>query len=142
MLQQVTLTTMATDPFLHLWLASQRPRHHVMVRCRPGGFASIAAEVMSLGPPPIRLCPLPGPLHLPPDKAGTLILNDVAALALADQIALYDWLAVGTCKLRVISVTAAPRQSSAPRRRASLASPIGPTSSKGCSIVSAPCSSI
>ena len=108
MQQQVTLTPMPTDPFLHLWLASQRPRHHVLVRCRPGGFASIAAEVMSFGAPPIRLCPLPGPLHLPADKAVTLILTDVAALALADQIALYDWLAVGTSKLRVISVTAAP----------------------------------
>lgn len=108
MQQQVTLTPMATDHFLQLWLASQRPRHHVLVRCRPGGFAPIAAEVMSLGTPPVRLCPLPGPLHLPPDKAGTLILNDVAALALADQIALYDWLAMGAGKLRVISFTAAP----------------------------------
>ena len=108
MQQQVTLTPMATDHFLQLWLASQRPRHHVLVRCRPGGFAPIAAEVMSLGTPPVRLCPLPGPLYLPPDKAGTLILNDVAALALADQIALYDWLAAETGKLRVISVTAAP----------------------------------
>lgn len=108
MQQQVTLTPMPTDAFLHLWLASQRPRHHVLVRCRPGGFASIAAEVMSLGAPPVRLCPLPGSLHLPPDKAGTLILNDVAALTLADQIALYDWLTVGAGRLRIISITAAP----------------------------------
>jgi hypothetical protein len=99
---------MATDPLLQLWLASQRPRHHVLVRCRPGGFAAIAAEVTSLAAPPVRLRLLPGPLHLPPDKTGTLILNDVAALALADQIALCDWLAVGTGKLRVISITAVP----------------------------------
>jgi sigma-54-interacting transcriptional regulator len=107
-LQQVRLTPMATDHLLHRWLACQRPRHHVLVRCRPGGFASIAAEVMTLGAPPVRLCPLPGPLHLPPDKTGTLILNDVAALTLRNQIALYDWLTVGTGTLRVISITAAP----------------------------------
>jgi hypothetical protein len=99
---------MTTDHFLHLWLASQKPRHHVVVRCRPRAVATIAAEVMSLAAPPVRLCPLPGPMHLPPDKTGTLILNDVAALALGDQIALYDWLAVGTGMLRVISLTAAP----------------------------------
>lgn len=108
MQQQAILTPMATDPFLQRWLASQRPRHHVLVRCRPGGFATMTAEVMSLGARPVRLCTLPGPLHLPPDKTGTLILKDVAALALADQIALYDWLAAGTGTLRVISLTAAP----------------------------------
>ena len=56
----------------------------------------------------IRLCPLPGPLHLPSDERGTLLLNDVATLAFADQIALYEWLGAGTGDLRIISVTAAP----------------------------------
>jgi hypothetical protein len=91
---------------LPLWLASQRPRHHMLVRCRRGGFTSIAEEVMSLGTPPVRMCPLPGPLCLPSDRCGTLLLNDVAALAIADQIALYDWLSAGTGDLRVISITA------------------------------------
>ena len=50
----------------------------------------------------------PGPLRLPPDKEGTLVVSDVATLALADQIALYDWLGAGAGRLRVISVTAAP----------------------------------
>jgi hypothetical protein len=96
------------DQLLPLWLRAQRPRHHVLVRCRRGGFASIAAEVMTLGAPPIRLCPFPGPLRLPQEKRGTLLLNDVAALALADQVALYDWLGTDTGELRIISVTAAP----------------------------------
>ena len=100
-------TAPAAEQLLPLWLRAQRPRHHVLVRCRKGGFASIAAEVMNLGRPPVRLCPLPGPLRLPPDKQGTLLLNDVAALALADQVALYDWLGAGG-ELRVISVTDAP----------------------------------
>ena len=101
-------TTPAAGQLLPLWLAAQRPRHHVLVRCRRGAFGTLAAEVMSLGAPPVRLCPLPGPLFLPADKQGTLLLNDVAALALADQIALSDWLGAGTGDLRVISVTAAP----------------------------------
>jgi DNA-binding NtrC family response regulator len=62
---------------------------------------------VSAGNLPVWLCPLPGPLHLPPTKEGTLLLNDVATLTFADQIALYDWLCAGTGELRVISVTAA-----------------------------------
>jgi len=102
------MTPKAADPLLPMWLAAQRPRHHVLVRCRPGGFERIASEVMEIAAPPVRFCRLPGPLRLPPDKIGTLVLNDVASMALADQIALLDWLAFGTGKLRVISITAAP----------------------------------
>ena len=65
-------------------------------------------DVMALAAPPIRLCPLPGPLHLPSDRRGTLLLNDVATLAFGDQIALYEWLGAGTGDLRIISVTVAP----------------------------------
>jgi hypothetical protein len=99
---------MPIDPFLLLWLVSQRPRQHFLVRCPSGRIDFVAAQVMSLGAAPVRQCPLPGPLRLPPDKEGTLLLNDVATLALADQIALFDWLGAGATKLRVISVTAAP----------------------------------
>jgi transcriptional regulator of aromatic amino acid metabolism len=98
---------MQTRPLLSLWLASQRPRQHFLVRCEPGGFDSLAAQVAMVGAPPVRLCRLPGCLQLPPDRQGTLLLNDVATLALQDQIALYDWLGTGAGDLRVISVTAA-----------------------------------
>jgi hypothetical protein len=97
-----------TIDHLLLWLASQRPRQHFLVRCPPGRLALVAAQVMTLGAPPVRLWPSPGPLRLPPDKEGTLVVSDVATLALADQIALYDWLGAGAGRLRVISVTAAP----------------------------------
>jgi transcriptional regulator of aromatic amino acid metabolism len=94
-----------THPFLLLWLASQRPQQHFLLRCEPDRFESVAAQVSMLGVPPVRLCRLPGRLQLPQDKRGTLLLNDVAALGLADQIALYDWLGTGAGDLRVISVT-------------------------------------
>jgi len=96
----------ATVKLLPLWLAGQRPRQPMLVRCRQGGFPAVASEIVSAGIPPVWLCPLPGPLYLPPTKEGTLLLNDVAALTFADQIALYDWLGAGTGDLRVISVTA------------------------------------
>jgi hypothetical protein len=106
--RQLQTTRVAAGQLPSRWLAAQRPSHHFLVRCRRGGFASVAADVMALAAPPIRLCPLPGPLHLPSDRRGTLLLNDVATLAFADQIALYEWLGAGTGDLRIISVTAAP----------------------------------
>jgi hypothetical protein len=108
LVRQLHTTRVATGHLPPIWLAAQKPPHHFLVRCRRGGFASLAAEVMTLAAPPIRLCPLPGPLHLPADSRGTLLLNDVATLAFADQIALYEWLGAGTGDLRIISVTAAP----------------------------------
>ena len=104
-MQQVATNEVDSHPLLLLWLASQRPRQHFLLRCEPGRFDSVALKVRMLGVPPVRLCRLPGQLQLPPDKTGTLVLNDVAALALQDQIALYDWLGVGAGDLRVISVT-------------------------------------
>jgi len=97
-----------TAPLLMLWLVSQRPRQHLLLRCEPGRFAAVAAHVTMFGAPPVRLCHLPGYLNLPPDKRGTLLLNDVDALALSDQIALYDWLGTGAGDLRVISTTRQP----------------------------------
>jgi sigma-54-interacting transcriptional regulator len=106
-MQQLATNEVDSHPLLLLWLASQRPRQHFLLRCEPGRFDSVAAQVMMLGVPPVRLCRLPGCLQLPPDKRGTLLLNDVAALGLEDQIALYDWLGAGAGDLRVISLTTA-----------------------------------
>jgi transcriptional regulator of aromatic amino acid metabolism len=104
-MQQFATNEVDTHPALILWLASQRPRQHFLLRCEPGRFDSVAAQVTMFGVAPVRMCCVPGCLQLPPDKQGTLLLNDVAALALKDQIALYDWLGAGAGDLRVISLT-------------------------------------
>ena len=104
-MQQLATNEADTHPLLILWLASQRPRQHFLLRCGQGRFDAVAEQVTMFGVPPVRLCRLPGCLQLPPDKRGTLLLNDVAALALEDQIALYDWLGTGAGDLRVVSVT-------------------------------------
>ena len=52
--------------------------------------------------------PDPGPLQLPADRRGTLLLNDVAALSIEDQISLFDWLGGPAGDLRVISGTTTP----------------------------------
>jgi transcriptional regulator of aromatic amino acid metabolism len=104
-MQQLEANEVDTDPLLILWLASQRPQQHYLLHCEPGRFESVAAQVAMLGAQPVHTCHRPGTLQLPPDKQGTLLLNDIHLLALTDQIALYDWLGTGAGNLRVISVT-------------------------------------
>jgi hypothetical protein len=107
-MQQTALNYVETAPLLLLWVASQRPGKHLLVECDPGGFEVLAAQAATLCAPPVRWCRVPGPLQLPADRQGTLLLNDVAALSLEDQIALYDWLGQSAGELRVFSGTTSP----------------------------------
>ena len=104
---QATCNEVDAHPLLILWLSSQRPRQHFLLRCDPGRFDSVAAQATMFGTPPVRLRRYPGNLVLPPDKKGTLLLNDVDALSIPDQIGLYDWLGFGAGELRVISIATA-----------------------------------
>jgi hypothetical protein len=94
-----------TDPLFLLWVALQRPGKHFLVRCEPRGFDALAELASTLCAPPVRVCRLPGRLELPRDRSGTLLLNDVAELRLAEQIALHDWLGRSGGQLRVIAGT-------------------------------------
>jgi DNA-binding NtrC family response regulator len=62
---------------------------------------------MPLCAAPVRRCRVADRLQLPQDKRGTLLLHDIAALALQDQIALYDWLGRSCGDLRLIAATSA-----------------------------------
>jgi sigma-54-interacting transcriptional regulator len=104
---QLATSYVETAPLLLLWVASQRPGKHLLVQCDPGAFEALATQAMTLCLPPVRRCRLAGRLELPPDRRGTLLLDDVATLTIADQIALYDWLGSSAENLRVISGTTA-----------------------------------
>ena len=81
------------------------PGNTISLQCEPGRFDAVAAQVTMFGAPPVRVVPLARAISTAARQAGTLLLNDVDALALADQIALYDWLGTGAGDLRVISTT-------------------------------------
>jgi hypothetical protein len=106
-MHQVAASVIETDPLFLLWVASQRPGKHFLVRCDPGGFDALVAHVSPLCAAPFRVCRLPGRLQLPDDKRGTLLLHDIATLTLHDQIALYDWLGRSCGDLRLIAGTSA-----------------------------------
>jgi DNA-binding NtrC family response regulator len=77
------------------------------VRCSSGRF-ELRPHLLAFCARPVRLCRLPGPLSLPQDASGTLVLDDVGALSLDQQLSLFDWLGRWSSDLRVISVTAVP----------------------------------
>jgi hypothetical protein len=105
---QVAVNYVESAPLLLLWVAAQKPGKHLLVECDPGGFEALAAQAATLCVPPVRWCRIPGPLQLPADRHGTLLLNDVAALTIEDQISLFDWLGGAAGDLRVISGTTTP----------------------------------
>lgn len=106
-MHKVAASVVETDPLFFLWVASQRPGKHFLVRCDPGGFEALAVQATTLCAAPVRWCRLSGQLQLPQDKRGTLLLNDIASLTLRDQIALYDWLGRSSGDLRLIAGTTA-----------------------------------
>jgi hypothetical protein len=106
-MHRLAASVVATDPLFFSWVACQRPGKHFLIRCEPGGFDALAALATTLCAAPVRWCRLPGRLRLPQDKHGTLLLNDIAALTLQDQIALYDWLGRSADDLRLIAGTTA-----------------------------------
>jgi len=87
------------------WVASQRPRQHYLVRCDPDAVFALARQVASVGAAPVRLIQQPLPFRPPADASGTVILNDVHALGLREQIVFYDWLGHDAGEVRIISVT-------------------------------------
>lgn len=106
MLEQTT-EEITTDTRLLMWLTSQRRRQNFLVRY-PSGRFELRPQLLTSCVQPVRLCLLPGPLQLPRDSYGTLVLDDVATLRLEQQISLFDWLDERSCDVRVISVTSAP----------------------------------
>ena len=90
-------------------LAASGYRPNCLFVCRGATANIVGPRVLALlGAAPLRQINLPGPLTLPKDKGGSLLLNDVAALRLDQQIALYDWLSTKGRGVQVLSVTAAP----------------------------------
>jgi hypothetical protein len=110
-MNRMAASAVETDPLFFLWVASQRPGKHFLVRCEPGRFEELATHATTLCAAPVRWCRVPGQLRLPEDRRGTLILNDIAALTLQDQIALYDWLGRTAGDLRLIAGTSASMSS-------------------------------
>ena len=86
-----------------LTMALNRPS--LLVMCESIETDSAIASLMKWCEQPFHFCSLPGPLELPSVKQGTLFLNDVSHMTLAQQIALNDWIECGRGELQIVSAT-------------------------------------
>lgn len=86
-------------------LTSCERRPNLLIDCVDGGAESVRGQLQDLCVGPFFDCQLPGALNLPQSASGTLILHDVAALTIAQQVALFDWLHQQKGTVQVVSLT-------------------------------------
>lgn len=83
-------------------------RPNLLVDCSDGDAPGVIERLYSLCDQPVHSCRLPGPLDLPARGAGTLLLHDVSALTLRQQVELSDWLQRRRNGLQVVSIAHTP----------------------------------
>jgi transcriptional regulator of acetoin/glycerol metabolism len=86
-------------------LTSCERRPNLLVDCVDGGAEAVLTQLQELCVGPFYGCQLPGVLELPEQGSGTLLLNYVAALTIAQQVALFDWLHQQKGTIQVVSLT-------------------------------------
>jgi DNA-binding NtrC family response regulator len=86
-------------------LTSCERRPNLLVDCVDGGAEMVMEHLRGLCAGPFFICQLPGALSLPQSNSGTLILHDVAALTIAQQVALFDWLHEQNGSMQTVSIT-------------------------------------
>ena len=93
--------------FLLRSLTSHERHPHLLLDCNEVEVECIRLGLLQWGAAPVRHVKLPGLLTLPPTGRGTLLIEGVHWLTLAQQIALYDWMTWGGKHTQVISLTTA-----------------------------------
>ncbi len=96
------------DAVLLGWLTASGHRPNVLIECSAASADTAMRHLLTWCSLPFRYCDLPGKLELPTTRKGTLLLTDVSALTLSQQVTLYDWLSVGRGDMQVVSITTVP----------------------------------
>jgi hypothetical protein len=95
-------------------LAAAKRRPNLLIMCDGALPDAVIDPLQELCAPPFHRIALPGPLDLPAFGPGTLLLDDVSGLTLAQQGVLHDWLNDGRNGLQIVSVTKGPARSFVP----------------------------
>ena len=96
------------DTNLMMSLLTKGERPALLVNCNGRPAQAVVTSMLSWCAAPIHLIRLPGELDLPLARHGTLVVADAAALTLAQQIELHDWLNAGRGPVQVVSITSRP----------------------------------
>ncbi|HKT80551.1 MAG TPA: sigma 54-interacting transcriptional regulator [Vicinamibacterales bacterium] len=89
-------------------LDAENRRPNLMVLCKEVEISAVVKQVLRYCAPPYHFTVMPGRLDLPRQKRGTLLVTDIAAMTLGQQIALYDFLSDGCRNIQVVSLTSTP----------------------------------
>jgi transcriptional regulator of acetoin/glycerol metabolism len=115
-MSHVTDGDRATESDFHalpdsIWLqqlAADRNWPNVLIECAGASATVTLRHLRTWCSPPFHTCAFPGPLDLPTTRNGTLVLDNIAAMTLPQQVRLFDWMAEGTSEIRVISIAMPP----------------------------------
>jgi transcriptional regulator of aromatic amino acid metabolism len=89
-------------------LTHNERRPNLLVYCSDTPVRSVLPSLAPWCVAPLHRRSLPGPLGLPAQRSGTLLLEDVDALTIRQQIELYDWLSADPGQPQLVSLTARP----------------------------------
>ena len=108
MLQTTTFGTPSDSAMLLKSLTSNSRRPNLLLVCSDSAWNAAVRHLSRWCAHPFRCTVFPGPLALPPDRTGTLVLHGVDKMTLAQQIALYDWLTAPGQGPQIVSMTTTP----------------------------------
>ncbi|MGE3513355.1 MAG: hypothetical protein AB7N65_31230 [Vicinamibacterales bacterium] len=92
------------------WMRVQPPaaRPNVLIECPQAEMAALIGRLRTLATEPMQTCVVSSQLTWPADRAVSLLLWDLSALAVSQQIGLYDWMTARAGDVHVIAVTSVP----------------------------------
>lgn len=94
-----------TDRVLLRSLTTAANRPSLLILCDQIEPDVVIASLVKWCAQPFHICSLPGSLALPSTRTGTLFLNDVSAMTLAQQVALNDWIDRSRGDIQIVSAT-------------------------------------
>jgi len=89
-------------------LVSQQPRPNLHVLCDRNEVEPAVSHLMRHSTGSLQSCRLPGALNLPATAIDAFVVRDAAAMTLAQQIELFDWMTGAGRGVQVISVASRP----------------------------------
>jgi transcriptional regulator of aromatic amino acid metabolism len=97
-----------SDESLLKWLTTRDRRPNLMVVARGLPVDVVADHLLPVCAGPVMPSLLPGRLHLPASRRGTVLLQNVAALSIPQQIVLNDWIDEGSGQAQIVSIATTP----------------------------------
>ena len=86
-------------------LPSRGRRPNVLVLCPNARPEDVLEQLREICQAPLHVRQLPGPLDLPTDAPGTLVLSDAPALTVSQQFAVADWIKRTRGSMQIVSLS-------------------------------------